>query len=233
MPSRTSALFAAAIPAAAVMLAASTGPPGTDLDTYDLRFAERASQIVMFFEADEEETAPDPTPHTFATVEGAELVTPSAVPLLVGFHQAAGPSPLPLEPVGDNVSAEDAIAGDGEVYAVLPSRGRGTHPASAVDIVVPPGTEILAPVSGTVAAVSRYQLYGGTSDVVVVIGPDDAEGLLVKVLHVKGVAVAQGDTVVAGESVIAAEGRPLPFASQVDRFVGERLPHVHIEVVRG
>lgn len=54
----------------------------------------------------------------------------------------------------------------------------------------------------------------------------------VVVLHTVSPRVEPGDRVRAGRTVIASRSRELPFGSQIDRYSGRRLPHVHIEVRR-
>jgi biotin carboxyl carrier protein len=208
-------------------LTAQSGDP-----TAPVRHAQHPGELLSLLDPGWSEQHETPEPHAFARIGELDLLTPTARPLLVGFHEAGGPSPLPLEPLGERRAPEEAIGRLDVSHAILGSRGRGTSPTSAVDIVVRPGEEVLSPVTGTVASVSRYVLYGSATDVIVVLRPDDAPDLLVKVLHVEGVVVSPGDKVAAGETVVAGSGRILPFSSQVDRIVGERLPHVHIEVVR-
>ena len=90
-----------------------------------------------------------------------------------------------------------------------------------------------APVSGVVVSSGSYDLYCGLFDYFINIEPDDHPGWRVKVLHITGLNVGNGDRVVQGETVIAPTARQLPFASQVDdlRVVDPAWPHVHIEVV--
>lgn len=166
----------------------------------------------------------DDEPQVLGTVRDVELVSPSPLALLAGFHQATGGGTEPLTPA-------EAGADDPTPVDVLASRGRGTHPTSAVDIAVPEDEPVLATVDGEVRAVSTYQLYGTTSDLIVVIVPDDAPEIEVNVLHLEDAQVEAGDRVVAGETVIASRARVLPFPSQVDGVIGEKLPHVHIEVI--
>ncbi len=157
----------------------------------------------------------------FAKVGRASLVEPSPKPMLVGFHQSNGSSPLPLRPV------------KGASHRILDGRGRGTHPTSAVDIVLEAGEPVRAPVDGVVVTANPYSLYGRTTDVLIVIEPDDEPDMVVRLLHVKAAKVEPGDRVKAGETVVAAGARLLPFGSQVDRVLGRRVAHVHIEVHRG
>lgn len=225
--------LAVAAPAVALLLGLSPAGVQPGFDAYDVLLAERAGRVLMVVSDDPEPVEEVAEPYAFARVGGTELLTPTPLPLLVGFHQASGRAPVALEPVGERITPDDLDAAATGTYAILPSRGRGTSPTSAVDIVVPPDEQVLAPVTGKVVSVSRYTLYASMTDIVIVIAPDDAPGMLVKVLHVDEAEVAVGDPVVAGRTPIAARGRALPFSSQVDRIVGERLPHVHIEVIRG
>ena len=156
------------------------------------------------------------------TVGGVTLVHPSARVEHVGFHESNNDAARPLEPLP---TAVDPV--------VLESRERGTDPRTAADVVVDPGGEIRAPVTGTVLRAGGYTLYCDYSDDFAVIEPDTHPGWEVKILHIDGVQVARGDRVVAGETVVAPRPTLLPFPSQVDDLATAKpaWPHVHIEVV--
>lgn len=166
------------------------------------------------------EATDEAAPAPLAVVGGVELVSPSPDALIHGFHEGSTKSHA-LEPVED-----------GAEHVVMPSRGRSTPPTSAVDVAMEEGIEVLSPVSGTVVEVSDYSLYGNTPDVLISVRPDDNPDLVVRIFHVVDAAVAVGDPVVAGETVVAASSRQLPFGSQIDRFSGATTPHVHIQVDR-
>ena len=70
----------------------------------------------------------------------------------------------------------------------------------------------------------------GASDVLVEIVPEGRPDLAVRMMHIEGVRVQEGDKVEAGRTVVAAHSRLLPFPSQIDRFAGSH-PHVHLEVL--
>lgn len=162
--------------------------------------------------------APAPAaPSRFAVADGLELVSPSPDLLLAGFHESSG--------------AGRALAPHAEsAHAVMPSRGRGGEPTSAVDLALPVGAPVSAPVSGTVVAAAEYDLYGSTRDVLVEIVPDARPDLKVRLLHLEAATVAPGDRVEAGVTTVATASRVLPFPSQIDRFTGAPGPHVHLEV---
>jgi hypothetical protein len=175
-------------------------------------------------------------PTVFASVAGQELVLPADV-RKVGFHESGDRRTLAMSPKGtreqnlnDSRIALPQQEGDGDAsYLVLPTRGRAPGPTTAVDISVDHGEQIQAVVSGTVKTVTSYNLYGRTPDMIVEIVPDDRPEMVVRMLHIEDVQVSTGDTVEAGETVIAESGRQLPFRSQIDRFAGAH-PHVHVEV---
>jgi hypothetical protein len=171
----------------------------------------------------------------FSRVDGLALHLPHREPIAVAFHEATRPEALALDPVGvleanDNATKYIAPAdADGPAYRVLFSRGRGRPATSAVDIAVPEGGRALAPVTGTVVDVRRYTLSRTVQDWRIVIEPAGRRDLQVVVIHLHEPAVAVGDRVTAGTTPLAVV-RLLPFASHVDYVVGERHPHVHIEV---
>lgn len=158
----------------------------------------------------------------FATVGGVTLTHPSSRVERVAFHQS------------NHDGARQLTALPGAVRPMtLEDRERDTGGAGAVDVVVDPGSEIRAPVTGRVKRAGRYVLYCKYTDDYVVIAPDDQPAWEVKVLHIAGVQVRAGDRVVAGHTVLAPRATQLPFQSQVDevRTADPAWPHVHIEVV--
>jgi murein DD-endopeptidase MepM/ murein hydrolase activator NlpD len=170
----------------------------------------------------------------FATAGGVDLHLPSDV-LAVGFHESGSRNAVRMLPIGTPTSNHNAgrvtlpPASADNRYFVLPTRRRPGTPTSAVDIRVEHGKPIASVVDGTVTAVSEYRLYGRTPDQVVEIRSERNPDIKVRMLHVEGVQVAPGDRVRAGETVVAASSRQLPFASQIDRF-SSRGPHVHVEL---
>lgn len=157
-----------------------------------------------------------------ARAGGVDLVHPSARVERVGFHESSGLGAQELEVLPGAVAP-----------ATLNTRGRGTGGRTAVDVVVQPDTEVVAPVTGTVVAAGPYRLYCAFDDETVVVEPDGHPGWHVVLLHVAGVRVAAGQRVEAGVSAVAARAHPLPFRSQVDRLAATTpaWPHVHLELV--
>jgi Domain of unknown function (DUF4214) len=174
-------------------------------------------------------TAPSPPPtrgtgtgyQPLARAGPVELVHPAALVDLVGFHESGH----------DGGKQQDALP-TAIRPRTLPTRYRGTGSRTAADIVVPPGTAVRSPVTGTVKSAGTYVLYCRYRDDKVVIRPDAAPDWEVTVLHITGVQVRAGDRVVAGITPIAPKATPLPFESQVDRQAASPTwPHVHVEVL--
>ena len=176
----------------------------------------------------------DATP-VFATVDGLNLVTPHGAPVAIGFHEANRVEALELLPIGtllandnpDGFEAPTDMAGP--EYRILSTRGRARPATSAVDVVVPLGDNVRAPVSGTVTRVTEYPLSGRIRDWRVEITPEGRPDLTVVMIHLLKPSVDVGDTVVAGDSRVAV-ARLLPFDSHVDYVTKDKQPHTHIEV---
>jgi hypothetical protein len=140
---------------------------------------------------------------------------------VVGLHESAHDGAQQQRPVGGAAPV-----------VLLDSRERGTRAQGAADIVVHPGRTVRAPVTGRVIRAGSYTLYCDYRDNYVVIEPDARPGWEVKLLHFRGLALEKGDRVRAGVTVVGAQARQLPFASQVDeRTAAPHWPHVHVEVV--
>ena len=157
----------------------------------------------------------------FATVGDIDLREPSTAIEVMGYHQSSHEGAQQLEPTATDTP-----------WLVMDSRGRGTGLRTAIDIVADPDTAITAPVTGRVVRAGTYVLYCKYTDHYLVIEPDAHPGWEVKLLHFRDLAVATGDRVVAGETVVGSGPRQLPFESQVDEHSGpDNHPHVHVEVV--
>lgn len=182
-------------------------------------------------------------PTHIAAVSGIRLYVPSMETALVGFHEAAMPGSLEMASVAP-LEADHNPRPRPEIgktqpnqvapVMVLPTRNRAAPPSTAIDIAIPEGEEILAPIDGTVTAVLPYALYGKYPDVRVEIQPKGRPDLRVVMIHVSDVEVEAGDELVGGQTPVAGSATPLPFESQIDRFtieqIGHATPHVHIEV---
>lgn len=209
------------------MLRAAGFPFGNVVNTSDLRTAARiyGVRVGKSMRGADARTIAEAAvtkgdPHRtlqYARIGKVDFHLPGRRPEYIGFHQASDGRVLPQRRWGTPLSE------------FLPSRSRGTHRAGAVDITMPPGDTVYAPVSGTVVETKRYALYGKYTDERLRIVPDDDPRMLTTVLHVQNLRVRPGDRIVAGETVIADSVRKFPFWSQIDGWSGRPWGHVHIE----
>lgn len=154
----------------------------------------------------------------FATASSLPLFETSTGTIGYGYHQSLFGTALGMRPLVP--------------HRVMASRGRGTGPTTAVDVVVPSRGRILSPATGTVVAVERYLLYCRTRDWKVVLAPRSHPRLRVLVLHMARPAVRKGDGVLAGSTLLGRAGRNDPPSSQANRYFPDQYPHVHVEVER-
>lgn len=179
--------------------------------------------------------ADEPLP-VFARAGEVDLGLVSAKVLAIAFHEASMSESRALRPTGicvickNHHKFEPPPAEDPDIeYIVMDPRGRAGDATSAVDLVMPRGGTVLAPVSGTVVSVTRYRLYYEHPDVRVEIRPTGAPDRRVVVIHLEHVKLVKGQKVEASVTVLGTVRR-FPFESQVDRYVRGTYPHVHMEV---
>ena len=182
-----------------------------------------------------EAEAGEPLP-VFASSDGVplRLVAPDVV--AVAFHEASYEDATELRPIGRcrpcrnrwKFTPPPPRRADLS-YIVTDTRGRSTPATSAADLVMPSGSAVAAPVTGTVTEVKHYRLYGRYPDVRIEIRPDAAPDRRVVMLHLSGVTLLPGDRVEATTTTVGSV-RGFRFSSQVDRYVPGRYPHVHLEV---
>jgi hypothetical protein len=157
----------------------------------------------------------------FAYTGEITLTHPAERVELIGFHES-----------GHDGSQQMTVASGAQRTMTMESRERGTGSRTAADIAVDPTVEIRSPVTGTVIRSGGYILYCDTRDEFLVIEPDSQPGWEVKMFHISGLRVGNGDRVVAGETVVADSATQLPFTSQLDNHTASpSWPHVHVEVV--
>lgn len=166
----------------------------------------------------------------------------------IAFHQAAEDTALTLNsllPDADmNLAAETRVANrvrisasetdptvlEGEVLRMWRTNRSGP-PDTAVDVGAAPGTIVLAPVTGTVTDVIRYQLYGANEDYEVHIRPFGRPDLCVVLIHIDEPSVAPGDIVTGGTTPVA---RVRLLSDKIDHQLGGYTTcggdHVHIQV---
>lgn len=181
--------------------------------------------------------APDPRLVEFASWRSIELHLLSTDVRCVCYHEASYRDAMALQPLGRmrrnyNITKfpQDEPRTQGPDYMIMSSRGRGTPATSAVDLVMPRRTQVVAPVTGVVTKVRRYRLYGRHLDIAIEIRPDSDHGVRVSMIHLDEQQVREGDRVIQGVSPIAVP-RAFSFGDQTDLYIPGGHPHVHVEII--
>jgi hypothetical protein len=175
------------------------------------------------------------TPPAFAVADGVRLHVSEGL-MAMAFHEASYGDAVAMRPLGrcticrNRTKFRPPPSVDRSLeYIVMDTRGRDLPATSAVDLVMARGAIVRSPVTGTVAAVRRYRLYGEHPDVRLTLLPAGVPDRRVVAIHLEGVRLSPGDQVVAGRTPLGT-ARRFGFESQVDRYVPGRLPHTHVEV---
>lgn len=191
---------------------------------------------------------PQPTPY-FASYKGLKLRLPVKLATLteIGFHQASYGYALSMKTQLKNADLSDAgdHKGTGRNKSLQPSdpdawligrvlrmwRPRPGRPDTAADVGSAVGSDVFAPVTGTVIKVKLYKLYGRWDDYEIHISPDGYPNLDLVMIHVKDVSCAPGDRVDAGLTRIAAVRKLSDkFYDQLASYTKNGGNHVHVQV---
>lgn len=156
-------------------------------------------------------------PHAFAALEDLALHLPSADHHGVVFTEADAVDMLPMAPVG-TMAANDNPEGyqatrefEGPDY-VVGAALTGVRPATGLArILLNPGTDVLAPLTGEVVAVDEYTTASGR-DWRVVIQPATRDDVQVVVRRLEQPLVTVGQDVGVGQTVLGQVrvGNPTP-----------------------
>jgi hypothetical protein len=145
-------------------------------------------------------------PEVIATVGNLQLQLPVAAEEVtaIGFHGARGDA-LELQPVGRQVN-EGLLARLWRRIAGAPKHGPvwyqlGKPGTEVVDVGAMPGTDVYAPVKGTVAAISDYVIDGKAYGSRIDLRPTEAPAVIVSLTHVQpDPSLAMGSPTLAAAS---------------------------------
>jgi hypothetical protein len=145
-------------------------------------------------------------PEVVATVGNLQLQLPVAAEEVtaIGFHGTQGDA-LELQPVGRQVN-EGILARLWRRIAGAPKHGTvwyqlGTPGTEVADVGAMPGTDVYAPVDGTVAAISDYVIDGKAYGARIDLRPTEAPAVIVSLTHVQpDPSLAVGSPTLAGSS---------------------------------
>lgn len=181
-----------------------------------------------------------PTPTVLALLGSVRIHLPieESRVTAIGYH-AAGQGALELDPVGTQANAGlltrifNRFFGDGSGgirYYLL--GGEGGPATAGLDVGAPVGTDVYAPVDGTVAAISERVVSGQVQGVRIDIQPTGSPGLVVSVTNLAAdESLSVGSTVVRSKTKL---GRVIDLSavesSALARYTHDLGHHVHLEV---
>lgn len=197
--------------------------------------------------ASENPADPDPTPN-FAELGALKLRLPVEVKDLgeIGFHQASYTYAMHMTTTMPDAPLSSAKnkRGTGRDIASQPTganallvgkvvrmwRSRPGKPDSAVDVGAPPGSNVLAPVSGQVIKIKSYKLYGKYDDYEIHIRPDGRDDIDCVMIHVTDLSTTVGSRVKAGVTRVATV-RKLSnvIHDQLGDYATGSGDHVHVQ----
>lgn len=180
--------------------------------------------------ASSDDTAVRPPPRVLATMGNLHIQLPVATGALtaIGFHGSSDGS-LSLQPVGRQANAGvlarlwHRIAGtrrDAPRWYQLEGGRAGTN---ELDVGTPPGTDVYAPVQGSVVAVSELVVGGKEVGSRIDLRPSQSPSVVVSVMHVRPDPV-----IVVGTPVLAAVsklGTAVDVAAVEKQSLAAHAPH--------
>jgi murein DD-endopeptidase MepM/ murein hydrolase activator NlpD len=156
----------------------------------------------------------------------------------IGYH-AAGPTALPLEPVGSQANpgvfgrlAQRLFGDDGSGVRYYLLEGGVGPQTGGLDVGAPVGTDVYAPVDGTVISISDRILSGRSYGKRIEVQPAGNPGVVVAVTNIAAdPALRVGSALVAGKTKV---GRLLDLSAveraELARHTQDRGQHVHVEL---
>jgi murein DD-endopeptidase MepM/ murein hydrolase activator NlpD len=180
-----------------------------------------------------------PRPQVVAVHETLRLQLPvnQARVTAIGYH-ASGATALPLEPVGSQANAgifgriaQRLFGGDGSGVRYYQLEGGSGPRTGGLDIGAPVGTDVYAPVDGTIVAISDRIIDGRPYGKEIEIQPAGNPSIVVMLSNLDvDPALSVGSTVVASRSKL---GRIVDVSAVeragLSRYTQDEGEHVHIE----
>jgi hypothetical protein len=195
-----------------------TMPQSTAAGLFGTAAAEPAKQVVV------------------ARLDGADLLlpVPRDATTAIAFHPVDSADSVALAPAGQPADNGGSVAADGVAhYFVMDGDGSGASSStSGLDVGAAPGSLVLSPVDGQVAAVKTYALLGRHADVEIDIRLAADPTLLLVITHVIGPKVNMGDQVAAGTVLGRLRGFPADVQQAIRRFTNDAGDHVQLVVMR-
>jgi len=179
-----------------------------------------------------------------ARVEGTDVLLPVAqqVTTAVAFHPVDNSGTVAFSPVGDRLGGgslgqklADIFAGGGSIkYYLMAGDGSESSPSTAgLDVGAVPGSPVVSPVDGKVAAIKKYSILGRYNDVEIDIRLAGDPSLLLLVTHIVRPRVHIGDVVQRGTTTLGSvRGFPASLDQALSQYTSDNGDHVQLVILR-
>ena len=179
-----------------------------------------------------------------AQIEDLEFVLPVAreVTTAVAYHPVDNVDTVPFTPAGERLSGgslgqklADIFAGGGAIqyYLMDGTGGERSSSTAGLDVGAVPGSPVVSPADGKVAAIKQYSILGRYPDVEMHIQLAHDSSLLLVITHLMRPQVQIGDVVFGGDTVLGAvRGFPTTLDQALSRYTSDPGDHVQMMVFR-
>jgi hypothetical protein len=158
---------------------------------------------------------------------------------LIGYEPTSDAQAVSLSPQGTQAAAGGLAGFFARLFSTPASiryyllESPGTDPTGSVDVGAPAGSAVTSPVTGTVAGVESYKLFGKYDDVEIDIAPDATSGTTVSLILIADPTVGIGATVTAGRTALGkVRACPPDLKDELGRYTHDSGAHVHLEVTQ-
>jgi hypothetical protein len=175
----------------------------------------------------------------FARFGDRNLLLPVAAAdaTIIAYQPVSDTRTVALTPVGQRVNVNGFVRFFRDLFSGTPSMrwyqlaGADNAATTSVLVGAQPDTPVTSPVSGVVARVREYLLFGKYNDVQIDIRPEEMGGTTVTLLFINNPAVTPGMRVEAGKTLLGTVRRcPEEIAGILAAFTHDSGSHVNLQV---
>jgi hypothetical protein len=182
--------------------------------------------------------APAAQPIVVARLGGSDVMLPVAgsAATAIAFHAVDATNSVALTPAGAPAGNGQSVVGDGvpHYYMMAGAAGDVSGATSGLDVGAPPGTPVVSPVDGQVAAIQTYQLLGKYNDAEIDIRLASDPTLLLVMTHVVvSSRLHVGDMVAGGVTLVGrVRGFPASLHQEIKQYTNDAGDHVQLVTLR-
>jgi hypothetical protein len=171
-----------------------------------------------------------------ARLDGADLLLPISRDAItaIAFHPVDSPDSVALTPVGQPAGDGGSVADDGVAHYFVMDGSGSSSGTAGLDVGAVPGSVVVSPVDGQVAAVKSYSLLGRHADAEIDVRLAADPTLLLVLTHViSSSKLHVGDQVAAGLTVLGrVRAFPADVQQDIKRFTNDAGDHVQLVILR-